>query len=288
MTTTDTQAPIVLIHGLWMTPLSWEAWAERYRSAGYEVLAPSWPGLEGNVEQLRRDPAPIAGQRVDAILDHYERTIQKMSKPPIIMGHSFCGAFTQVLLDRGLGSAGVAIDSGTVRGVLDLPLSTLRSASSLLRNPLARHRAVPFTAKAFRYAFGNTLTQQESDAAHARYAIPGSRNVLLTGANANLNPRTPLRVNFRNDKRAPLLFIAGGADHVVPASANRSNFKKYAGSRAVTDFKEFPGRSHYTLAQRGWEEVADYALDWAAQHSAEFARKQPASPLQMMRERNAS
>jgi pimeloyl-ACP methyl ester carboxylesterase len=269
-TNASSQLPVVLIHGLWMTPLSWEGWAARYAGRGYEVLAPAWPGLEGTVEELRRDPSPIAGQSIDRILDHYEGIIRGLSRPPIIMGHSFGGAFTQVLLDRGLGSAGVAVDSGTVRGVLDLPLSTLRSASSLLRNPLFRHRAVAFTPKAFRYAFGNTLTEQESAAAHQRYAIPGSRHVLLTGANANLNPRTPLKVNFQNHNRAPLLFIAGGSDHVVPASANRSNFKKYAESKAVTEFKEFPGRSHFTVGQAGWEEVADYALDWATRQAVAY------------------
>lgn len=258
---------IVLIHGLWMTPLSWEGWAERFRTRGYEVLTPAWPGQDGTPEELRRDPSGIAQQSVEAILEHYEGIIRGLSRPPIIMGHSFGGAFTQVLLDRGLGAAGVGVDSGPVRGVLDLPLSTLRSAWSLLRNPLARHRAIPFTVEAFRYAFGNTVSEEASNAAHARYAIPGSRNVLFTGANANLNPGSALKVNFRNNDRAPLLFIAGGADHVVPASVNRSNVRKYADSTATTDLKEFPGRSHFTAGEPGWEEVADYALEWAEQHA---------------------
>jgi alpha-beta hydrolase superfamily lysophospholipase len=254
---------IVLIHGLWMTPLSWEHWVERYSSRGFKAMAPAWPGMEGSVEELRRDPTPIARQSIPAILDHYERIIRSLPKPPIIIGHSFGGGFTQVLLDRGLGAAGVGIAAATVRGVYDLPPSTLRSAFSLLRNPLLRHRAVPISAKDFNYAFTNNLSPEQSEPIYQRYAVPGSRNVLLTGANANLNPATPMKVKFRNNDRAPLLFIADGNDHVVPAIANRHNAAKYRHSTAITAYKEFAGRTHYTLGQPGWEEVADYALDWA-------------------------
>ena len=126
---------IVLIHGLWMSPLSWEKWIERYESRGYRVLAPSWPGMEGGVEQLRSDPSPIARQSVKTIVDHYDRIILELKRPPIIMGHSFGGTFTQILLDRGLGAVGVGVAPSTVRGVVSLPLSTLRATTSLSRNP---------------------------------------------------------------------------------------------------------------------------------------------------------
>jgi alpha-beta hydrolase superfamily lysophospholipase len=259
---------IVLIHGLYMTPLSWEHWIERYQRQGFRVLAPAWPGLEGEVEELRRDPSPIARLSVDAILDHYERIIRGLDSPPVIMGHSFGGAFVQVLLDRGLGAAGVAVASATVRGVRDLPLTTIRSNWPLLRNPFARHKAISLSPEQFHYAFTYTISARESAKVYARYAVPGSRNVLLAGAFCNLNPGTALRVDFRKDDRAPLLFIAGGVDHIVPASANKSNVAKYRTSKAITALKEFPDRSHYTLGQDGWEEVADYALTWAAEHAS--------------------
>lgn len=262
--TTDT---VVLIHGLWMTPLCWEHWVERYSGRGFKVMAPAWPGMEGDIEELRRDTSPMAKHSVKQIVDHYDGIIRAMASPPIIMGHSFGGAFTQILLSRGLGAAGVAIDSGTVRGVLDLPLTTLRSSWPMLRNPIFRHRAVGLTPKQFHYAFTNTLTVEESLKVYERYHVPGSRNVLLEGANANLNPFSALHVNFRKDDRAPLLFIGGGDDHVIPAKVNKSNARHYSKSKAITEFKEFPGRSHYTLGQPGWEAVAEYALDWAVQHT---------------------
>lgn len=256
---------IVLIHGLWMTPLSWEKWIERYERAGHAVIAPPWPGVEGGVEALRRDPSPLAGVHAGIIIDHYEGIIRDLDEPPIIMGHSFGGAFTQVLLSRGLGAAGVVIDSAATRGVLSLPLSTLRASGHVLSNPLNINKAVPFSAKQFRYAFGNTLTQAESDAAYRRYAIPAAAHVLFDGALANFQRSSTFEVDYGKSDRAPLLFIAGGRDHVIPASTNRANVKKYRSPNTVS-IKEYPERSHFTVGEAGWEAVSDHALAWAIEH----------------------
>jgi pimeloyl-ACP methyl ester carboxylesterase len=161
----STAPPILLIHGLWMTPLSWEHWIERFKSRGHEVLAPAWPGMDGDIEALRRDPSEIAKLDQSAVVDHYDAIIRALDRPPIIMGHSFGGAFTQVLLDRGLGSAGVAVHPAPVKGVLRLPLSALRASFPVLGNPLNRSRAVSLTPKQFHYAFTNTLSEEESQAA---------------------------------------------------------------------------------------------------------------------------
>ena len=259
---------IVLIHGLWMTALSWEHWVARYSSRGYRVIARSWPGMEGDVEQLRRDPSAIEHLGIGEIADHYEGIIRELDSLPIIMGHSFGGLITQLLLDRGLGAAGVAIDSAPVKGILALPLSTLRSGFPALKNPANNHKAVTLTPEEFHYAFTNTLSEEESAAVYARYAVPGPGRVLFQAALANLNPRAATRVDFHNDDRAPLLVIAGGEDHVSPVAINEATARLQGESQAVTDYKEFPGRSHYTLGQAGWEEVADYALRWATEHAA--------------------
>ena len=271
--TTGTPTPtspdtIVLIHGLWMTALSWEHWVARYTSRGYRVIARSWPGMEGDVEQLRRDPSAIEHLGIGEIADHYEGIIRELDSLPIIMGHSFGGLITQLLLDRGLGAAGVAIDSAPVKGILALPLSTLRSGFPALKNPANNHKAVTLTPEEFHYAFTNTLSEEESAAVYARYAVPGPGRVLFQAALANLNPRAATRVDFHNDDRAPLLVIAGGEDHVSPVAINEATARLQGESQAVTDYKEFPGRSHYTLGQAGWEEVADYALRWATEHAA--------------------
>jgi alpha-beta hydrolase superfamily lysophospholipase len=259
---------IVLIHGLWMTPLSWEHWTERFKARGYKVLAPAWPGMDTDIEQLRRDTSAIDDLGIEEIIDAYDSTIRALETPPIIMGHSFGGAFTEILLDRGLGAAGVAIDAAAVRGITKLPFSTLRSGFPILKSPLNRHRAVPLTFDEFHYSFTNTMSDEDARAAFERYAAPGPGRVLFEGAFANFNPRTALQLDFKNEDRAPLLLIAGGSDHVVPASIDKATSERFQRkSSALTDYKEFPDRSHFTIGQKGWEEVADYSLDWAVEHA---------------------
>jgi pimeloyl-ACP methyl ester carboxylesterase len=260
---TEVPETVVLIHGLWMTSRSWEFWADRYRDRGHTVIAAGWPGMDADVDALRRNSAMIAEQTIANIVDHYATIIRGLDRPPIIIGHSFGGAFTQVLLDQGLGAAGVAVDSAAVKGVTKLPFSTLRTGWPILRNPANRRRAVSITAKQFHYRFTNHLTLEQSAPLYDRYCVPGAGHVLFEGATANFSKSAATKVNFGNDQRAPLLFIAGGLDHVSPPSINKSNAHKYRKSTAITDYKEFAGRSHFTIGQTGWEEVADYALDWA-------------------------
>jgi pimeloyl-ACP methyl ester carboxylesterase len=264
MTKPDT---IVLIHGLWMTALSWEHWVSRYSAQGYRVIASSWPGLDGDIEALRRDPSPIAGLGINEIVAHYEDIIRGLDTPPIIMGHSFGGLMTQILLDRGFGAAGVAIASAPVKGIVLLPFSTLKVSFPALSNPLNNHRAVPLTLEQFHYAFTNHLTEDESLPIFERYAVPGPDHVLFQAAFANFNPHAATAVNFHNDTRAPLLMLAGERDHISPPSVVVANYNLYKKSKAETEYKEFPGRTHYILGQDGWEDVADYALDWALTHA---------------------
>jgi pimeloyl-ACP methyl ester carboxylesterase len=254
---------IVLIHGLWVTPLSWERWIERYSSQGYDVIAPAWPGMDATVEQLRSDTSAFDNVGITQIVEHYDAIIRELERPPIVIGHSFGGAVTQLLLDRGLGAAGVAIDSAPVRGILTLPLSTLRVGAVALKNPRNEHRAVALSPEQFHYAFTNTLSDEDSLKVYERYAVPGPGRTLFQASLANFNPHSSTRIDFHNDDRAPLLLIAGGKDHVAPAAVTRANAKLQAKSKAITAFKEFSARSHYTLGQEGWEEVADYALQWA-------------------------
>ena len=258
-----TPKTIVLVHGLFMTPRSWGDFRGFYEARGYRVLTPAWPRLRGEVEDIRRDPTPMNGLGVTEIVDHYDNVIRGLDEPPILMGHSIGGLFVQMLLDRGLGSAGVAIDAAAPRGVLRLPWSQIRSLSPVLLNPANNKRTVALNFKQFQYAFANTMPDVEGMKVYQRNAIPGPGRVVFQAGLANLNPRAVTRVNYRNGDRAPLLMIAGSDDHIVPASVNRSNFRKYRSSKAVTDFKEFPGRSHLIVAQEGWEEVAGYALAWA-------------------------
>lgn len=261
---TDT---VVLIHGLWMTPLSWEHWVTRYEARGMKVLTPGYPGIQPGpegVDALRKDPSPLAGLGVREVFDHLSEFIEGLDTKPIIMGHSFGGAFVQLLLDAGYGSAGVSIDGAAVKGVKALPFSEIKATFPVLKNPANKSRAVPITEKEFHYAFTNNLTEEESKVVYDRYAVPVSGRILFQGGFAALTPHAATTYNFANDDRAPLLFIAGGNDHILPPAVQHENYEKNAKhSQAITAYKLFEGRSHYTCGEDGWEAVADLALDWA-------------------------
>ncbi|KRE30539.1 alpha/beta hydrolase [Agromyces sp. Soil535] len=272
---TDTTAPnpdapdtIVLVHGLWMTPRSWGNWKERFEAKGFTVLTPGYPGFEIEVDALRENPDLIAKLTVPDTVDHIAAQIEALPKPPIIMGHSFGGTLTQLLLARGLGASAVVVDSAPTEGVRVNPLSQVKSLFPALKNPANRHKAVGFTPEEFHYAFANTLSREDSDAVWKEFAIPAPGNwVWAYGLIANFKPgRQETWVDYSAD-RAPLLFIGGSEDHIMPPSVNTSNAKHYAKSPALTEYHEFPGRSHWICAEPGWEEVADYALDWGLAHA---------------------
>ena len=258
---------VVLIHGLWLNSLSWDAWKQRFESKGHRVLAPSWPGMDKPVEELRRDTSGYERLGLKEITDSYDRTIRELDQPPIIMGHSFGGLISQLLLDRGLGAAAVAVHPAPIKGVLILPYSQLRVAWVALKNPANRHHAQMLTPEQFHYGFTNLMTLEESKPIYDRLAVPGPGRTLFQAGLANFNPNAESKVDTRKDDRAPLLLLAGGKDHTVPASTVRAAHKLYRHSKAVVDLREYPDRSHYTFGQEGWEDVADSALDWAIAHA---------------------
>jgi pimeloyl-ACP methyl ester carboxylesterase len=232
------------------------------------VLAPAYPGCEVEVEALNADPSPIEALTVPAVLEHLESVVAAVESPPILIGHSAGGVFTQLLLDRGHGAAGVAINSAPTEGVKRVPLSQARATFPVLKNPANRHRAVGFTFEQWHYAFTNTFPEDESRRLYERYHIPASGNVFWGSALANIHPGPDdTHVDYHNDDRAPLLFISGSEDHLMPPSIQRSNAKHYK-SDTITEVKEFEG-PHLLPAWRDWEEVADYALAWAVEHAAQ-------------------
>jgi pimeloyl-ACP methyl ester carboxylesterase len=249
-----------------MTPLAWENWATRYRARGFTVLDPGYPGIAGGVAgvaALRDDPAPLADLGVREVFDHLAEIVGELPEPPVLMGHSFGGTFVQLLLDAGYGRAGVSIDGAAVKGVKALPFSEIKATFPVLKNPANVHRAVPITADQFHYSFTNTLTASESEVAYDRYAVPVSGRILFQGGLANVTHDAATTYNFANDDRAPLLFISGGEDHILPPAVQYENYEKNAKhSSAITAYKLFPGRDHFTCGAAGWEEVADFALNW--------------------------
>jgi pimeloyl-ACP methyl ester carboxylesterase len=184
------------------------------------------------------------------------------------MGHSFGGLITQMLIDRGLGAAGVLVDSAQTAGVPVLPFATIRATLPILGNPFSYSRTTSLSPSQFNYAFTNELSPPESKKVYDRYSIPAANSILWSAAFALLNSNGVSRVDYGKSDRAPLLFIAGSEDHLAPPAINKANVRKYVkNSSAVTDYREFPNRTHHTVGQKGWEEVADFALQWANAHA---------------------
>jgi pimeloyl-ACP methyl ester carboxylesterase len=203
---------------------------------------------------------------VPEIIDMLENMIGKLDRPPIIIGRSAGGVFTQILLDHGFGAVGVAIDSAPTEGVKVVPLSEIKSGFPILKNPANRHRAVGFTPEQWHYVFANTFSEEKSLELYERYHIPASGRVFWGSALANIHPgKDDTYVDYHNDARPPLLFISGKQDHLFPPKVGHSNAKHYK-SKAVTEIVEFDG-PHLLPAIDGWEEVADFALDWALRHA---------------------
>jgi len=258
----ETRTPVVFIHGLWLHATSWDPWLDRFRDAGYDPVAPGWPNEPATVELARQEPGAVADTGIDDATGHYAGIIERLASPPVMIGHSFGGLIVQKLLGQGHGVAGVAIDPAQIKGVLSLPFSQLRAGLPALGNPANRHRSVSLTQKQFRFGFGNALSEEESNALHAKWTIPAPARPLFQVAGANLARRSQAQVDTLNHTRGPLLLISGTADHTVPDVVTRSTWKQYEHSDATTAFKWFPERGHSLAIDNGWEDIADTVLEW--------------------------
>jgi len=264
---TPAGTPVVFVHGLWLHADSWGPWADLFREAGYAPVTPGWPGDGDTVEETRANPERVAGFGIDDVVEHHAKVIAGLDAKPIVIGHSFGGLVVQRLLGQDLAAAAVAIDPAPIKGILYLPPSALRVASIALRNPANRKRAVSLTRDQFRYGFGNTLSEIESDELFERWAIPSPGRPLFEASAANFSPGSPAKVNTANTTRGPLLVTAGGRDHTVPAAVSRATVKQYRKSPALTALREFPDRGHSLALDSRWREVADAVLDWLKERS---------------------
>lgn len=254
------RVPVVFIHGLWLLPSSWERWATACEDAGYASLTPGWPDDLSTVEEARESPEVFAGKMVGQVADHVDAVISRLTRKPAVVGHSLGGLLTQILAGRGSSAASVAIDPAPFRGVLPLPLSSLRSAFPVLRNPLNRGRAVALTRDQFRYGWANALDDEEARALYDTFHVAAPGKPLFQAAMANLNPWTEARVDTANPDRGPLLIISGEKDQTVPWAIANASYKKQRRNPGVTEIVEIPDRGHALTIDGGWREVADAAL----------------------------
>ncbi len=256
------RTPVVFIHGLWLLPSSWDRWATVFADAGYEPLTPGWPDDPETVEQANAHPEVFAGKTVGQVADHYCAIIEQLNKKPALVGHSFGGLLVQIVAGRGLSAATVAIDAAPFRGVLPLPVSSLRAAAPVLGNPRNRHRAVPLTYEQFRYAFANTVDEHEAQLLYKEFAVPASGAPLFQAATANINPRTEAKADYLNPDRGPMLIVGGEKDNTAPPAITNAIYEKQRKNPGVTESITMPGRSHGLVIDHGWREVCDVSLNF--------------------------
>jgi len=245
----------LLIHGMFMSPRCWEEWIPYFEEHGVDAKAPPWPMHEEppRAQRTRHPDSQLGTLTLAQVVDAIAEVASALPEPPALVGHSMGGLIVQLLLQRGIGRCGVAIDSAPPKGVVSLKWSFIKSNWGVV-SPFVEARD-PFlpTLEQFRYAFCHTLSTEDAERVYEKLVVPESR---LVGR----GPTTPYaKIDF-NKPHAPLLFLSGELDHIIPASLNRSNFGKYAKESGVTELQELQGRTHFTLGDTGWEAVADAAL----------------------------
>jgi non-heme chloroperoxidase len=256
------RTPVVFIHGLWLLPSSWDNWAGLFEEAGYAPLTPKWPGDPETLEEARANPDAFAKTTVGQVADHTAEIIGKLTKRPAVLGHSTGGLLAQIIAGRGLSAATVAIDPGPFRGVLPLPVSALRSAWPVLKNPANRGKAVTLTLDQFKYGWATALSDDEAKQIYEQYHVAAPGIALNQMANANLNPATEAKVDTKNPDRGPLLIIDGEKDHTVPWAIANASFKRQKRNPGVTEIVKITNRGHSLTIDSGWREVAQTSLDF--------------------------
>ncbi|MBS1914691.1 MAG: alpha/beta fold hydrolase [Bacteroidetes bacterium] len=251
---------IVFIHGLWIHASSWQPWMVFFQQHGYATLNPGWPGDGDTVEDSRANPQAIANRGVTEVADSYAKIIATLDEPPIVIGHSFGGLLTQIILGRGIAAAGVAIDPAPIKGVWQLPFSALKSSLPVLGNPFNLKKAVSLSFKQFKYAFANAIPDDEARDIYDRFTMPAPARPLFQAATASF-AGNETKVNTANTARGPLLITGGDKDHIAPPILGKASAKKYNKS-VVTEFKLFQNRGHSLASDHGWKEIAEYSLAW--------------------------
>ena len=260
------RTPVVFIHGLWLLPSSWDAWVAFFEEAGYAGVTPDWPDDPETVEAARANPDVFAKKTLGQVADHTAAVIGRLDKKPAVMGHSTGGLLAQLIADRGISAVTVGIDAGPFRGVLPLPISSLRSSLPVLKNPLNRGRAITLTFDEFKYGWANALGDEESKQLYERYHVAAPGVALMQMANANLNPFSEAKLDVRNPERGPLLIIQGEKDHTVAPAIGNAAYKRQRHNEAVTEIQKIPNRGHSLTIDSGWREVAQAALDFVKRY----------------------
>jgi pimeloyl-ACP methyl ester carboxylesterase len=249
---------ILFVTGAFVSNRCWDEWQTYYQSKGYETYAPAWPHKSGSVQNLRSlqpDDTELADLTLTDVIDHYATFAKSFAKKPVIIGHSLGGMMTQILLNRDLAAAAVAIHPVAPQGIFPYEFSFLKGSWRSLGLFTSIKKTYLMSFKTWQYAFVNDMPLKEQQDAYDKLTIPESKRVVRGGLTS------AAKVDF-SKAHAPLLIVSGEKDNLIPPHLNYRNFRKYKQNGSVLEYKEFPGRNHHILGQPTWKEDAAYILNW--------------------------
>jgi pimeloyl-ACP methyl ester carboxylesterase len=249
---------IVFVTGAFVNSSSWDEWESYFQSKGYTTTAPPWPFKNGTTAELRkRQPhdTDLAALTLTEVIDSYVKVVKRFPEKPIVIGHSLGGLMTQIIVNRDLAAAGVAIHPVPPLGVFPYEFSFLKAGWKALGIFSSLKKTYLMSFKDWQYAFVNGMALDVQRDSYEKYTIPESKTVARGGLSS------AAKVDFKKS-HPPLLITSGSEDTIIPAHLNIRNYNRYVKNDSVLDYKEFQGRNHFVLGQPTWKEDADYILEW--------------------------
>ena len=249
---------IVFVTGAFVNSSSWDDWQSYFRAKGYTTTAPPWPFKNGTSDELRKkqpNDRDLAALTLTEVIDSYVKVVKSFPEKPIVIGHSLGGLMTQIIVNRDLAAAGVAIHPVPPLGVFPYEFSFLKAGWKALGLFSSLKKTYLMSFKDWQYAFVNGMPLKEQQVAYDKYTIPESKTVARGGLTS------AAKVDFKKS-HPPLLITSGSEDTIIPAHLNIRNYNRYVKNDSVLNYKEFPGRNHFVLGQSTWKEDADYILEW--------------------------
>jgi pimeloyl-ACP methyl ester carboxylesterase len=254
---------VVFITGAFVHAICWDEWQAHFQSRGYKTLAPSWPHKNAPVEELRaRHPhhdKELALLSLAELKQFHVDIIKSLPEKPIIIGHSYGGLLTQLMINMDLGAAGIAIHPVPPQGIFPYEFSFLKAGWKALGVFTSIEETYLMSFEDWQYAFVNGMPIREQEDSFKKFVIPESKTVNRDAVTHEA------KVDFKKP-HVPLLITAGDTDHLIPAHLNKRNFNAYEKNDSVLDYKLFSNRNHFVLGQSTWKEDADYILDWLDKH----------------------
>jgi len=247
---------VVFITGTFLGNNCWDQWKQYFEGNGYRCIAPAWPHKNASPEELRNRDADhaMSSNRLIGLTDYFATIVNTTSRP-IIIGHSLGGLIVQLLLQRGLGSAGVAIHSFPPAGVNTFQFSFIKAVWEAMAFFTSLQKTYMMSFRKWKKSVANGMSCEQQKELYYKYATPESKRLIRDAF------KCTAKINFKNPD-VPLLFTSGGRDRLIPHSLNYINYQRYKIGDTITSYKNFKEHGHLVFDSPVWMEEAEFILNW--------------------------